>query len=56
VYAKKQLVPRGPDGKDGLRLQPRWSSRSPGSLEGRTVRLHFTLKNARLYAFRVTKE
>jgi hypothetical protein len=43
------------DGKDGLRLRPRWSSRSPASLEGRTVRLRFTLKNASLYAFRVTK-
>ena len=44
------------DGKDGVRLRPRWSSRSPGSLEGRTVRLRFTLENARLYACRVTKE
>ena len=44
------------DGKDGLRLRPRWSSRSPGSLKGRTIRLHFTLKNASLYAFRVTEE
>ncbi|MBM4072102.1 MAG: hypothetical protein FJ271_24725 [Planctomycetes bacterium] len=39
---------------DELRWQPRWKSDADfAALKGRTIRLKFTLQNARLYAFQV---
>lgn len=39
---------------DGLRVEPRWNGRAdPNGLVGRTVRLRFHLKNAKLYAFQI---
>ena len=39
------------EGADELRLTPKWTSGSLLSLQGRTVKLRFTLQNAKLYAF-----
>jgi hypothetical protein len=38
-------------GADELRLRLKWQSGRLSSLKGRTVKLRFTLKNAKLYAF-----
>jgi hypothetical protein len=39
---------------DGLRVQPRWDGRANlNGLVARTVRLRFSLQNARLYAFQL---
>lgn len=38
-------------GVDELRLIPEWKSGSLSSLQGRTVKLRFTLQNAKLFAF-----
>ena len=38
-------------GADELRLRPKWTSGNLSSLKGRTVKLRFTLQNAKLYAF-----
>ncbi len=38
-------------GADELRLTPKWKSGNLSSLKGRTVKLRFTLQNAKLYAF-----
>jgi hypothetical protein len=40
-------------GIDELRWQPRWKGADLSRLKGRTVRLKFTLRNARLYSFQV---
>ena len=38
----------------GLRVQPRWEGHTDlNALVGRTVRLRFYLKNARMYAFQI---
>ena len=38
-------------GADKLRLTPKWKSGNLTSLKGRTLKLRFTLQNAKLYAF-----
>ncbi len=41
-------------GHNGLRLEPKWNDqRDLSPLKGRTVRLRFTMTNARLYAFQI---
>jgi hypothetical protein len=41
-------------GCDDLRLQPKWKGQTDlSSLRGRTVRLRFTMEDARLHAFQV---
>jgi hypothetical protein len=39
------------EGADELRLTPEWISGNLSSLQGKTVKLRFTLQNAKLYAF-----
>jgi hypothetical protein len=39
---------------DGLRVQPRWDGRADlAGLVGRTVRLRFYMRKAKLYAFQI---
>jgi hypothetical protein len=45
---------RSYDGIDALRLEPQWqSSKDLSPLRGKTIRLKFYLRNAKLYAFQV---
>jgi hypothetical protein len=39
-------------GYNNLRLQPKWKA-DLSSLKGQTVRLRFTIENAKLYAFQI---
>ena len=44
-------------GADNLRLSPQWKSRGDlSALAGKTVKLKFTLKNARLYSFKLAEK
>ena len=47
-------VPRSaPVSADGVDLKVEWPGGAPPSLQGRPVRLRFTLENAHLYSWRV---
>jgi len=43
-------------GVDELRLQPQWKNKDLSALKGKTIRLKFYLKNAKLYAFQIRSQ